>query len=309
MKISEIIRNSGGKPFPSLEIVPPLRGVSKRELLDSIRPFMQFNPPYINVTSHRDEYEYRQMPDGSFSRHTVRRRISETAVCSAILSEFNVEVVPHVICGGATRDNINFLLSDFKFLGINNVLALRGDSLAGEKRFTPEPGGYAYASELVAGIREFCSREKVDFCIGVGGYPEKHFEAPNLDADIANLKKKVDAGADFIVTQLFFDNASFYAFRDKCVEAGINVPIIPGLKPLSNARQLSLLPEAFSIDIPEDLVNELLSHKGDAAACYRIGLEWCSAQCADLLKHGVPAVHFYTMGRPDNVVEILAKHF
>lgn len=305
MKIKDIIA-AQKKPFASLEIVPPLKGVTKKELLDSIRPFMEFNPPFINVTSHRDEVEFRQEPDGTFTRHSVRRRLSETAVCASIQAEFDVEVVPHLICGGATAEQIENTLGDFKFLGIENILALRGDSLLGEKRFTPEPGGYRYASELVAAIRRTYGSE---FCIGVGAYPEKHFEAPNMETDIANLKRKVEAGADFIITQMFFDNAHFYEFRDRCRFAGINVPIIPGLKPLSSAKQLEMIPDLFSLDIPQGLVKELRNHADDKAACYQIGLEWCSAQCADLLKNGVPAVHFYTMGRPDNTVEIIRRHF
>lgn len=308
MKIIDII-SAQHKPFASLEIVPPLKGVSKDELLDSIRPFMEFNPPFINVTCHRDEYEFRPEAGGSFSRHLVRRRVSETAVCAAIQEAFPVEVVPHLICGGASADVIENQLNDFKFLGINNIMALRGDSLLGEKRFTPEPDGYKYASELVAAVRAFGEANGVDFCIGVGAYPEKHFEAPNLEADIINLKKKVDAGADFIITQMFFDNDVFYSFRDKCAASGINVPIIPGLKPVSTPRHIELLPESFSLDLPQALVNDILRHKEDKAACYRTGLEWCSSQCEDLLKNGVPAVHFYTMGRPDNIIEILKRHF
>lgn len=305
MKIKDIIA-SQKKPFASLEIVPPLKGVTKDELLDSIRPFMEFKPPFINVTCHRDEVEFRQESDGSFTRHTVRRRLSETAVCASIQAAFDVEVVPHLICGGATAENIEDTLSDFKFLGIENILALRGDSLLGEKRFTPEPGGYRYANELVEAVRRTYGQE---FCIGVGAYPEKHFEAPNMETDIANLKRKVNAGADFIITQMFFDNAHFYEFRDRCRFAGINVPIIPGLKPLSSAKQLEMIPDLFSLDIPQELVKELQAHADDKAACYQIGLEWCSAQCADLLKNDVPAVHFYTMGRPDNTVEIIRRHF
>jgi len=308
MKIKDIIA-AQKKPFASIEIVPPLKGVTKDELLDSIRPFMEFKPPFINVTSHRDEVEFRQEPDGAFTRHTVRRRLSETAVCASIQAAFDVEVVPHLICGGATAERIEDLLSDFRFLGIENVLALRGDSLLGEKRFTPEPGGYRYANELVAAVRRFGEKSGSGFCIGVGAYPEKHFEAPNMETDIANLKRKVEAGADFIITQMFFDNAHFYEFRDRCRFAGINVPIIPGLKPLSSAKQLESIPDLFSLDIPQDLVRELQTHADDRSACYQIGLEWCSAQCADLLRNGVPAVHFYTMGRPDNTVEIIRRHF
>lgn len=308
MKIKDIL-SSQQKPFASLEIVPPLKGVSKKDLIDSIRPFMEFNPPFINVTCHRDEFEFRPEADGTFSRHLVRRRVSETAVCAAIQAAFPVEVVPHLICGGASSEMIDSQLNDFKFLGIENIMALRGDSLLGEKRFIPEPGGYRYAGELVAAVRAFERSNSAQFCIGVGAYPEKHFEAPNLETDIANLKKKVDAGADYIITQMFFDNDVFYRFRDKCRASGINVPIIPGLKPLSTFKQIEMLPEAFSLDIPQDLVAEFNAHPSDRTACYQAGIEWCSAQCKDLLKNGVPAIHFYTMGRPDNVVEILKKFF
>lgn len=308
MKISEII-HSQNKPFASLEIVPPLKGVSKDELLSSIRPFMEFHPPFINVTCHRDEIEFRPNTDGSFGRHLIRRRVSETAVCAAIQQAFDVEVVPHMICGGASADAVNNQLNDFKFLGINNILALRGDSLVGEKRFTPEPDGYSHANELVRAIRQFEKEQNADFCIGVAAYPEKHFEAPNLDSDIGRLKSKVEAGADYIITQMFFDNEVFFSFVDKCRNAGITVPIIPGLKPLSTFRQVELLPESFSLDIPQELVTEMRSHAEDKSICYQIGREWCSAQCAGLLKHGVPAIHFYTMGRPDNVVSILKERF
>ena len=308
MKISEILSTSV-KPFPSLEIVPPLKGMTKEELLDSIRPFMEFNPPFMNITSHRDEVEYIPRPDGGFDRRRIRRRISETAVCAAIQSEFDIEVVPHVICGGASAEQIEFLLEDFKFLGVDNILALRGDSLLGEKRFTPVPGGYTHASELVKAVSDFERSSGKRFCVGVGGYPEKHFEAPNIEQDIAHLKEKVDAGADYIVTQMFFDNAVYYRFVELCRQAGITIPIIPGLKPLSTARQVSLLPESFSIDIPEPLASEIQTHAEDRQACYEIGREWCLQQCRDLIAHGVKAIHFYTMGRPDNVLDILRECF
>lgn len=305
MKISQII-NEAKKPFPSLEIVPPLKGISKKDLLDNIRPFAQFNPPYINVTSHRDEIVYVPKEDGSFERRSVRRRISETAVCGAIQAEFDIEVVPHLICGGADAVAIENQLQDFKFLGINNILALRGDCLTGEKRFTPERGGYSYASELVQAIKAF---DADAFCIGVGAYPEKHFEAANIETDIANLKKKVDAGADYIVTQMFFDNAVFYSFVDRCRAAGITVPIIPGLKPLSTLNHVRQLPEAFSIDIPVELTREIEAHASSKDAIYQIGQEWCLAQCKDLLAHGYKSVHFYTMGRSANIVGILKECF
>ena len=308
MKISELL-TSGCAPFPSIEIVPPLKGVTKQGLVDSIRPFAEFAPKYINVTCHRDELDYQPEPGGTFSRHLIRRRISETAVCAAIQSEFRIEVVPHIICGGSTADQINTQVQDFLFLGMENVLALRGDSLLGEKRFTPTPGGYSYANELVAAVRKISSDAGKPMCVGVGAYPEKHFEAANLQTDIRNLKRKVDAGADYIITQMFFDNQVFYRFVDMCRAEGINVPIVPGLKPISTVRQVDTLPKTFNIDIPFELTSELEKHRSDADACYGIGRDWCMEQCRDLLRHGVPAVHFYTMGRPDNMLEILRGCF
>ena len=319
MKISEILAASK-KAYPSIEIVPPLRGITKDELLESIAPFMEFSPKYINVTSHRDEFEYREEADGTFSRHLLRNRISETTVCAAIMSKYDVEVVPHLICGGSTIEEIESKLDNMAFLGINNIVALRGDSMAGEKRFTPTPGGYRYASELVEGIRSYQGSNSYRrsrgleaddrfFCIGVGAYPEKHFEAANIETDILNLKKKVDAGADYIITQMFFDNNIYYDFVEKCRATGIDVPIIPGLKPISTARQISVLPEAFSLDIPLELTQEIEKHKNDKDAVYRIGTEWCTAQCKDLLKNNVPAVHFYTMGKSRNITDILRECF
>ena len=319
MKVSEILTQST-KAFPSIEIVPPLRGITKNELLESIAPFMEFKPKYINVTSHRDEFEFREEPDGSFSRHMVRNRISETTVCAAIMSEYDVEVVPHLICGGNTVEEIQSRLDNMAFLGINNLVALRGDSMTGEKRFSPTPGGYRYASELVEGIRSYQGSssyrrsrglETADrfFCIGVGAYPEKHFEAPNTATDIANLKKKIDAGADYIITQMFFDNQVYYDFVDKCRAAGITVPIIPGLKPISTSRQISVLPEAFSLDIPLELTREIAKAGDNKDKVYQIGTEWCTAQCKDLIAHGAPAVHFYTMGKSGNIVNILRECF
>ncbi len=307
MKIKDILKDSA-RPFPSLEIVPPMKGITNKELIESVRPFMEFNPRYINVTCHRDEYEYREEMNGTFSRHLVRNKVSEVAVCCAIMTAYKIDVVPHMICGGSTADEIDNKLSDLKFLGIENIMALRGDCTAGEKRFTPTAGGYRYADELVSAIRNFEKGNGI-FSIGVGGYPEKHFEAPNMETDIANLKKKVDAGADYIVTQMFFDNRYYYDYVDRCRKAGITVPVIPGLKPLTTARQISLLPESFSIDIPVELTSEIQAAGDDRQAVYRIGTDWCIAQCKDLLAHGVPAVHFYTMGKAENIVRILRECF
>ena len=321
MKVSDIL-SSSTKPYPSLEIVPPLRGITKTELLESIAPFMEFSPKYINVTSHRDEFEFRQEADGTFTRHLIRNRISETTVCAAIMSRYKIETVPHIICAGTTSEEIESKLDNLEFLGIDNIVALRGDSMTGEKRFAPTAGGYRYASELVEGIRKYqgssAYRRKVNvseaiheryFCIGVGGYPEKHFEAANIETDIANLKKKVDAGADYVITQMFFDNNVYYDFVRRCREAGITVPIIPGLKPLSTARQVNMLPESFSLDIPVELTSEIAKAGDDKDAVYEIGTRWCISQCKDLIANGVPAVHFYTMGKSRNIVNILKECF
>ena len=308
MKITDMLR-SGAAPFPSLEIVPPLSGIGKNELLESIAPLMEFSPRYINVTTHRDEIRFDPQPDGSFRRHVVRNRVSAVAVCAAIQSRYAVEVVPHLICAGTPAHETEALLQDFKFMGIENVMALRGDSLTGEKRFTPDPAGYAHSDELVAAIRAFERENGGRFCIGVGGYPEKHFEAANPETDIAFLKRKVDAGADCIFTQMFFDNAVFYRFRDRCRAAGITVPVIPGLKPLTTARQVQLLPETFSIDIPLALTEAVREAEADPEAVRQVGMQWCTDQCRDLLQHGVPAVHFYTMGKSASVVEVLRNCF
>ena len=301
MRITELF--TSGHPFPSLEIVPPLNGITQRELLDSIGPLMEFEPRYINVTTHRDEIQYTPLPDGSFRREIVRNRVSPVAVCACIQAHFPVEVVPHIICSGHSAREIEWQLQDFRFMGIENVMALRGDSLTGEKRFSPEADGYSHASELVSAIRE-----QGGFCVGVGAYPEKHFEAANLETDIEFLKAKVDAGADYVITQMFFDNQLFYQFVAKCRAAGITVPIIPGLKPLTTARQVEVLPEAFSIDIPRELTQAVREAK-DPEAVRKTGIEWCIAQCRDLLAHQVPAIHFYTMGKSKNVAEVLRDTF
>ncbi|MBP5637458.1 MAG: methylenetetrahydrofolate reductase [Bacteroidales bacterium] len=292
------------KPFPSLEIVPPLGGITKDELLNGIEPLMEFSPRYINVTTHRDEYQYVAQPDGSFSRVVVNSRVSPVAVCASIMSRYSVEVVPHLICSGQTAHDTERLLQDFQFMGIENVMALRGDSLSEEKRFAAAPGGYSHASELVAAVRA-----AGNFCIGVGGYPEKHYEAPNLDTDIAFLKQKVDASADYIITQMFFDNAVFFRFVDLCRAAGITVPIIPGLKPLTTKSQLAFLPDAFSIDIPVELTEQIAACGDDAEAIRRTGVDWCIRQTRELLGSGVPAVHYYTMSKSAAVAAVLRECF
>lgn len=305
MRITDLL--DARHPFPSLEIIPPLGGITKDELLGNIAPLMEFKPRYINVTTHRDEVRFVPQADGSFLREVVHSRVSPVAVCGSIQARYDVEVVPHIICAGNTAAEIEWLIRDFQYMGIDNVMALRGDSLVGEKRFVPTPGGFSHADEMVRAIRGMEGGDRL--CIGVGGYPEKHFEAANLDTDIAFLKQKVDAGADCIITQMFFDNAVFFRFVDRCRNAGISVPIIPGLKPLTTARQVALLPESFSIDLPVDLTEAVRDAGEDKEAVRRIGVEWCTVQCRELLYEGVPAVHFYTMGKSASVVEVLRSCF
>ena len=317
MKIADILKGDH-KPFTSFELVPPLKGSDINKLYSSIEPLMEFNPPFINMTAHRDEIEYRMAPDGTFRQLTVTKRPGTVAIAAAIMKRFDVEVVPHVICGGATKNEVENLLLDLNFLGIQNVMALRGDAVPGEKYFSPTPGGHKHSNELVEQIANMNKGRYLDdalkdavptdFCVGVAGYPEKHCEAANLDMDIEHLKRKVEAGADYIVTQMFFDNSKFFSFVKKCREAGITVPIIPGIKPISTQKHIELLPQAFSIDIPQELMKELVKCRNNEAI-YKLGIEWAALQCKDLLENGARAVHFYTMGKADNIREIIRKAF
>lgn len=316
-KVIDIIR--GGKsPFASFELVPPLKGSDINKLYQAIEPLMEFAPPFINITFHRDEVEYRQRPDGKFEKVILTKRPGSVAIAAAIMKRFPVEVVPHLICGGRTRHQLENDLIDLNFLDIQNVMALRGDAIPGEKYFTPEPEGHRYSCELVRQIHRMNEGIYLDdsltdavrtgFCIGVAAYPEKHDEAPNLEMDIENLKCKVEAGADYIVTQMFFDNRKFFHFVEKCRSAGIQVPIIPGLKPISTRKHIEMLPRAFGIDLPQELMSEIRKCKDDRDI-YQAGIEWCTAQSRELLAHGAPAIHYYTMGKADNVREILKKAF
>ncbi len=318
MKVIDIL-NSSQKPFASFELVPPLKGSDVSRLYDSIEPLMQFQPPFINITCHRDEVEYVPNGDGSYRKMTLAKRPSTIAIVAAIMRRYpNLEIVPHVICGGASQSRVESELLDLHFLGIQNVVALRGDAIPGQRFFIPEPDGFSHSSELVAMIRHLNGGQyldptvknglSTDFCVGVAAYPEKHFEAANLDVDIQHLKQKVEAGADYIVTQMFFDNQQYFRFVDRLREAGITVPVIPGLKPISSQRQIDLLPRSFHIDIPQALVNEINKAK-TADAVYQVGIEWAIAQSRDLLAHGAPAIHYYTMAKPDNVCQIVEKVF
>ena len=318
MKVIDIL-NSSQKPFASFELVPPLKGSDVSRLYDSIDPLMQFQPPFINITCHRDEVEYVPNGDGSYRKMTLAKRPSTIAIVAAIMRRYpHLEIVPHVICGGASQSRVESELLDLHFLGIQNVVALRGDAIPGQRFFIPEADGFSHSAELVAMIRHLNNGQyldptvknglSTDFCVGVAAYPEKHFEAANLDIDIQHLKQKVEAGADYIVTQMFFDNQQYFRFVDRLREAGITVPVIPGLKPISSQRQIDLLPRSFHIDIPQALVNEINKAK-TADAVYQVGIEWAIEQSRDLLAHGAPAIHYYTMAKPDNVCQIVEKVF
>ena len=318
MKVLDILRNAH-RPFASFELVPPLKGSDVSQLYQSIDPLMQFCPPFINVTCHRDEIEYVPNGDGTYSKMTLAKRPSTIAIVAAIMRRYpELEIVPHVICGGASCSKVESELLDLHFLGIRNVMALRGDALPGQRYFIAEQNGFSHSSELVGLINRLNRGQYLDptvkkglatdFCVGVAAYPEKHYEAANLETDIRYLKQKVEAGADYIVTQMFFDNQQYFRFVARCREAGITVPIIPGLKPMSSARQIDLLPRAFHIDLPQELV-ALMQQTRTSDDAYKTGIDWAIRQCRELLAHGAPAIHFYTMAKTDNVCEIVKAVF
>lgn len=318
MKVIDILEKNH-RPFASFELVPPLKGSDASRLYQSLDPLMEFQPPFINITCHRDEIEYVPNGDGTYSRMTLAKRPGTVAIVAAIMRRYpNLEIVPHVICGGSSCSRVESELLDLHFLGIQNIMALRGDALPGQRHFIAESDGFSHSSELVGMISNLNHGQYLDptvkgglatdFCIGVAAYPEKHFEAANLDTDIQHLRSKVEAGADYIVTQMFFDNQKFFCFVDLCRKAGITVPIIPGLKPLSSSKQIDLLPRSFHIDIPQPLVN-LMEKAKTADDAYKLGIEWAIQQSRELLEYGVPAIHYYTMAKPDNVCQIVRAVF
>jgi len=315
MKVTEHIEGSK-ETLVSFEVLPPLKGKGIEALYRHLDPLMVFKPCFINVTYHRSEHVFKKRADGSFEKVIVRKRPGTEAICAAIMNKYDVDTVPHLICGGFSLQDTEDALLTLSYLGIDNVLVLRGDAARNESTFEPEPGGHKYANELLkqvvnlnAGIYledELKGTHKTDFCVGVAGYPEKHFEAPNMQTDLEYLKRKVDQGADYIVTQMFFDNAKYYAFVKACRDIGINVPVIPGLKPLTTKKQLTTLPKTFHIDLPSDLSNEVLKCKSDEDAEI-IGTEWLLEQSRDLKKHGVPVLHYYTVGKPDAVANVVKQ--
>jgi methylenetetrahydrofolate reductase (NADPH) len=304
MKITEYFKDNQ-RSLISFEILPPLKGKSIQSLYNILDPLMEMKPAFIDVTYHREEYEYKRMPSGYYEKVAIRKRPGTVGICAAIRYKYNVEAVPHFICGGFTKEETENALIDLNFLGVNNVLALRGDARKMEKTFVPEPGGHSYAIDLVRQLNDMnegiyldpdlVGAVKTDFCVGVAGYPEKHFEAANFKADIQFLKAKIDSGAHYVVTQMFFDNAKFHAFVKACRDAGINVPIIPGLKPMTRESQLTMIPSVFHVDVPEDLEVAVRKAKTPEAV-KQVGIEWCIEQSKDLVKAGVPCLHYYTMG-------------
>jgi methylenetetrahydrofolate reductase (NADPH) len=317
MKITEHLKSAKDTLF-SIEILPPLKGKSIHSIFDGIDPLMEFKPAFVDVTYHREEYIYKKRDGGYLEKVSIRKRPGTVGICAAIMNKYNVEAVPHIICGGFTREETENALIDLQFLGVDNVLVLRGDSIKTESQFIPEPGGHNYAIDLVKQVRDMNSGLYLDdemkdasptnFCMGIAGYPEKHFEAPNLYSDMKWLKAKVDAGADYIVTQMFFDNKKYFEFVELCRKNDINVPIIPGLKILSSRSQLIALPKIFHIDLPQDLFVELEKCKDDKAV-KEIGIKWCIEQSKELKKANVPCLHYYTMGTSDSTKRVAKEVF
>lgn len=318
MKITQHIANANGKTLFSFELLPPMKGQSMDGIYKAIDPLMEFKPPFIDVTSSREDLFYKELPNGNIQKATYRKRPGTVAVCAAIKHKYNVDTVPHLICGGFTKEETEYALIDLQFLGIDNVLVLRGDARKTDPGFIPTPGGHCYATELLEQVvnmnngiylHEYQdSSYKTDFCVGVAAYPEKHFEAPNLKSDFKYLKQKIDGGADFIVTQMFFDVSKYKQFVNLCRENDINVPIIPGLKPITTAKQLINLPKIFHIDIPEDLRDAVNACKDDKQV-KEVGIEWMVNQCKELVDFGVPVLHFYTMGNPEPTKRIAQAIF
>ncbi len=317
MRVVEAIEKSKG-PLFTFEILPPVKGLDIQSIYDTIDPLMEFEPSFIEVTYHQEEIEFKELPDGTIRKRTISKRPGTVGISAAIKFKYKVEVVPHIICGGFTREETEDGLIDLNFLGINNLLVIRGDNLPGEKFFRPEKDGHQYAYQLIEQIidlnrgiyteDDLLNKSPMDFALGVAGYPEKHIEAPNLRTDIKHLKQKVDAGAQYVVTQMFFDNSKYFEFVKLCREEGIKVPIIPGMKPISSKGQLAALPRTFNITIPEDLQKEIEKCKDNKAA-RQVGIEWGIVQSKELIRAGAPVIHYFTMGKSDNIREIAKNIF
>ncbi len=318
MKVIEHIKNANGNTQFSFEILPPLKGQHIQYIFDNIDPLMEFKPPFIDVTYHREEYTYKDVGDGLLKKQIVKKRPGTVGICSAIQNKYGVDAIPHILCGGFSKEDTENFLIDLDFLGIDNVMALRGDAVKSETYFRPEKDGHHYASDLVKQIADLNSGVYLDedlensastnFCVGVAAYPEKHAEAPSLDSDIHFLKKKIKKGAEYIVTQMFFDNEKYFKFVEKCRNEGITVPIIPGLKPLATKKQLNMIPHRFHVDLPEDLIIEVVKCK-DNSQVRALGVEWCVQQSKELQKAGIPVLHYYSMGKSDNIRAVAEQVF
>lgn len=315
MKVIEHIKQAKDTLI-SFEILPPLKGKGIQSLYQHLDPLMEFKPSFINVTYHRSEHVFKKKADGTFEKVVVRKRPGTESICAAIMNKYNVDTVPHLICGGFGINETEDALINLNYLGIDNVLVLRGDAAKNESSFEAEPGGHQYAIDLLKQVRnlnagvyleeDLKNTTQTKFCIGVAGYPEKHFEAPNMETDLKYLKEKIDAGADYIITQMFFDNKKYFAFVDACREIGITVPIIPGLKPVYTRKQLTMLPKTFHIDLPTELANEMSRCQTDLEV-EKVGTEWLLQQSRELKKAGVPVLHYYTLGRPQIVANVVKE--
>jgi methylenetetrahydrofolate reductase (NADPH) len=317
VKVTDHIKNAKGTLF-SFEVLPSLKGRDIQNLYDGIEPLLEFNPSFINVTYHREEFVFKKLSNGLHEKIHTRKRPGTVSICAAIKYKYGIDTVPHLICGGFSRDETESALLDMHYLGMDNVLALRGDPVKGEPHFIPEKYGHAHASTLVQQIQamnngnylddDIVEGIPTDFCIGVAGYPEKHFEAQNPKTDLKYLKEKVDAGAHYIVTQMFYDNKKYFAFVDACRKIGINVPIIPGIKPITTLKHISFLPKTFYIDMPDALTDELDKCKNNEQVM-KVGIEWGIKQSQELMAAGAPCIHYYTMGKSEAVKQIVKATF
>ncbi|RLD28740.1 MAG: methylenetetrahydrofolate reductase [NAD(P)H] [Bacteroidetes bacterium] len=318
MKVTEHIKNANGNTQFSFEILPPLKGQHIQSIFDNIDTLMEFKPPFIDVTYHREEYVFKEQENGLLKKQVVKKRPGTVGICAAIQNKYKVDAIPHILCGGFTIEDTENFLIDLDFLDIDNVMALRGDAVKSEAYFKPEKEGHVFASDLVSQIEDLNTGIYLDedlqntsstnFCIGVAAYPEKHMEAPSLDSDIHFLKKKIKKGATYIVTQMFFDNQKYFDFVDKCRKGGITVPIIPGLKPIATKKQLNLIPHRFHVDLPEELIIAVVKCK-DNKAVREVGIEWCVQQSKELQKAEIPVLHYYSMGKSDNIKAIASQIF
>lgn len=318
MTVKEHLQNAQGQTLFSIEILPPLKGKNIASIFEHLDPLIEYNPAFINVTYHREEYRYKPVGNGLLKKQTIKKRPGTVGICSAIQHRYKVDAIPHILCGGFTKEDTENFLIDLDFLGIDNVLALRGDAVKNETYFKPENEGHRYASELIGQITNLNRGQYLDdalknccttnFCIGAAAYPEKHQESPSSQSDLEFLKHKVDQGADYLVTQMFYDNQKYFDFVERCRNFGIKVPIIPGLKPLTSKRHLTLLPHRFNVDLPDDLVTAVRESKTPEAV-KKVGIEWCIAQSKELKAAGVPALHYYSMGKSEAVNQVLTSVF